>query len=124
MTQSQYEDETNVNKIMKRYHADGAELQLSRNPGQYADLTSIKDYQGSLQTIINAQNAFNSLPSTTRNRFQNDPQQLLNFMSDENNYEEALKLNLTNPKTPQQTQTQTQTPHTTNTPQQTQTPQT
>lgn len=105
MAQQQFRDETDINKIMKKYHATGMITHLARNPGRYADLSTIKDYAQSLQTVIDAQGAFNILPSEIRNRFQNDPNQLLAFIADENNREEAIKLKIINPPPPKETPT-------------------
>lgn len=94
LTQQQFADETNINKIMKKYHATGMITHLNRKQGQYVDLSNVKNYQESLQTVIDAQKSFMTLPSEVRKRFENDPQQIINFLSDENNREEAISLGL------------------------------
>lgn len=108
MTQKQFEQETDINRIMKKYHSTGMITHLAQNPGRYADLTQIKDYAGSLQNVIDAENAFMTLPSETRFRFQNNPQELINFLADVKNRDEAIRLKLidppplTTPETPPQ----------------------
>lgn len=53
---------------------------------------------------MEAENSFNMLPSEIRNRFQNDPGQLIGYLSDEKNNEEAYKLGLKiRPKPPEPT---------------------
>lgn len=100
LTQQSFKDETNIVHIMKKYHAGQQITHLARNQGRYADLSEIKDYQTSLQTVINAKQAFGILPSEIRKRFLNDPQELLSFLSDPNNRDEAIKLGLINPPPP------------------------
>jgi Chlamydia-phage Chp2 scaffold (Chlamy_scaf). len=97
LTQQQFADETDINQIMKRYHETGMVEHLARNPGKYVDLADLTDYQGSLQKVIDAESAFMTLPSETRFRFQNNPQELINFLSKKENLEEAIKLKLIDP---------------------------
>ena len=55
---------------------------------------SIRDYQSSLGKLMQAQQSFESLPSELRAKFENDPAQLISFLSDEKNNAEAVKLGL------------------------------
>ena len=98
LTQQQFHDASDINQIMKKYHATGMITHLNQKKGAYLDLSSAKDYQQSLDLVIEAQRSFMTLPSETRARFQNDPQQLISFLSDDKNREEAIKLKLINPK--------------------------
>jgi len=111
MTQKQFGDETDINKIMKKYHATGMITHLAKNPGRYMDLSEMKDYAQSLQTVIDSEAAFMTLPSETRFKFQNNPQELINFLADPKNRDEAIKLKLLNPPpqeiTPNPPQTKT-----------------
>ena len=45
---------------------------------------------------MDAQNAFDQLPSEVRNKFHNDPAKLIGFLKDEKNNEEAYALGLKN----------------------------
>lgn len=91
-TQAHEADAANINAIVKKYHATG---ELPQNMQWKAmDLSAVPDYQTMLQTVIHAENAFNALPSQIRKRFDNDPQQLLNFVNDPKNTAEAVKLGL------------------------------
>lgn len=94
--QQQFKDETDINKIMKKYHSGIMTSHLNRNPGRYGDFSQVKNYQESLNTVIKAQNSFMTLPSEIRFRFQNDPQKLLEFLADSKNKEEAIKLGIIN----------------------------
>jgi Chlamydia-phage Chp2 scaffold (Chlamy_scaf). len=55
------------------------------------------DYQTSLDTIMTAQAAFNDLPSKLRKRFDNDPSQLLSFLQNPQNRDEAIELGFIDP---------------------------
>lgn len=51
-------------------------------------------YEKSLNVIAEASSKFEELPSELRTRFENDPKKLLEFLSDDKNYDEAVKLGL------------------------------
>lgn len=93
-TQQQFKDECNVNKIIEKYLKTNEMTHLKQNKGVFADLTHISDYQDSLNKVIEANKSFMELNAQTRNRFGNDPQQLINFLADDSNRDEAIKLGL------------------------------
>lgn len=108
-TQQQFRDETNIVNIMKKYHSGQAITHLNQNPGRYVDLTQIKDYAKSLQTVIDANDAFMQLSSGVRKRFSNNPQELLMFLEDPKNRAEAIDLGLIDPPPPSPSPTVPQT---------------
>jgi phage internal scaffolding protein len=82
---------------MQRYAATGVLVdpltQSSRQPS-FGDFSGDFDYQKSQNAIISAQNAFDALPAALRKRFDNNPAELLAFIADEKNKDEAIKLGL------------------------------
>lgn len=96
MTEQQFVAECDVNNIIARYKKTNEWTHLSGKQQIFADVSEITDYQSSLQKISDAQNAFNSLPSHLRNRFENDPQNMLDFLQDPSNYHEGVKLGIFN----------------------------
>lgn len=98
MTQQQFKDECDINNIIKRYNETGEFLSKTSKQGQFADFSQIQDYQSMLTQVIHADEAFSSLPATTRLRFNNDPASLINFLQNEKNYDEGVKLGLISPK--------------------------
>jgi len=107
-TQQQFKDECNINKIMEKYRKTGMVTHL-RNGGEgvYADLSQVGDYQDMVHRVMHANEEFLKLPSEIRTRFGNDPQNLVDFLKDPKNTDEAIKLNLRKrvepPKDPNQT---------------------
>jgi phage internal scaffolding protein len=71
---------------------------VRKNPGVYADMTDLPDYQTALQTVITAQTTFDTIPSNVRHRFDNNPQTFIDFMADPANTDEAVKLGLMIPR--------------------------
>jgi len=101
-TQQQFASQCEINNIIKKYQKTGQWLHVTSKQGVYADVSQISDYAESLQKVLNANSAFNSLPSNLRARFENDPSQLLAFLQDSNNKEEAISLGLIpKPSTPE-----------------------
>ena len=97
-TQQQFRDKVNVNSIMAKYRKTGLIEHVRTNPGIYSDLTELPDYMTAMQTVINANRTFETIPANIRLRFQNDPAQLISFLSDPSNNDEALKLGLIIPQ--------------------------
>lgn len=97
-TQQQFADECDINNIISKYKKT-RELPLARKEGVYADLSMVPaDYHQAQQIIADANDAFMRLPADLRNRFENDPAQLLAFTSDASKYDEGVQLGLYEPK--------------------------
>lgn len=94
--QQQFKDEVDINRIMKKYSKGIPVTHLNRGAGFYADFSEVKDYASALHSLAKAQSSFMELPSKLRSRFGNDPAQLLDFLSDPSNRDEAVKLGLVN----------------------------
>lgn len=93
-TQQHFKDHVNVNNIMKKYLQTGAITHLSGKTGVYADITEIGSYQDAMQKVLNANAAFEQLPSELRMKFANDPQNLITYLKDPKNNEESIALGL------------------------------
>lgn len=91
MTQQQFKEECDINNIMKKHGTDAiAMAALSRGKGIYADISELPgDYQGMLETIQKAEDAFMSMTAETRRRFDNDPGKFMEFLQDPKNYDEG-----------------------------------
>lgn len=94
LTKQAFHDECDVNSILAKYAKTGHISHVRQGEGSYGDFTLDTDYQDSLNKVIIAQEAFMQLPAVVRRRFGNDPQQLMEFISDEKNYDEATQLGL------------------------------
>lgn len=94
MTQQQYKDDCDVNLIMERFMKTGEITHLAKQELIEGDFSSLPSYREALDTVNRARDMFGELPAKVRLQFENDPQKLLEFMKDDNNYDEALKLGL------------------------------
>lgn len=95
-TKQQFVEQCDINTIVKQFTKTGQFSHISANlaKGTYADLPDPIEFQDSMNLVIQAENAFASLPSKVRSRFGNDPAEFLAFMSDPDNQDEAIKLGL------------------------------
>lgn len=98
MAQQQFKNECDVNVIIDRYTKTGVvpEELVNASAGVYGDFSSVGDYMEMQNKLIAARESFDSLPSNVRSRFNDNPAELIAFVSDGNNYEEAVKLGIVN----------------------------
>lgn len=110
LTQQQFVEESDINTIVNRFLRTGEMPQFDPRAmfGDFVDMPS--SYQEALERVRSAQEAFSELPSAVRSRFNGDPAELLNFLSDPRNRDEAIKLGLIElqPAEPAQTTTPAQ----------------
>lgn len=88
--------EHDINKLVARYQKTGVLETKHDDNGLFVDVAVIGDYHECMNRIAIANERFNMLPSRTRARFNNDPAQLLDFISNLNkdSVQEAVKLGL------------------------------
>lgn len=96
-TKQEFKDQCNVNLILKRYISSGELSHISTSIPQYGDYSQLIDYHSALNIVREAETSFGELPADIRKRFGHSPQQLLEFMNDPSNNEEAEKLGLLPP---------------------------
>lgn len=97
-TKQSFKAECDINNILKKYRDTGILTHTRDSQPLYGDFSEITDYQGSLNQVIQAQEAFEQLPALVRKRFANDPGKFVEFVQDDKNYDEALKLGLLDPE--------------------------
>lgn len=94
MTDPSFADECDINFLMSKYQSSELIPHVTRYQGQYADFSDSIDYLTAQNIILEANDAFASLPAHIRNRFDNDPAQFLDFVHDPNSREEMKALGL------------------------------
>lgn len=97
MTQQQFKEESDINFIMARYQKTGVLVdpltQTTRKP-MFDDFSELGDFRDHQQAVIEAQEMFMSLPSRLRARFNNSPAELLQWLGNPANKDEAIELGL------------------------------
>ena len=93
LAQQHCKDETDLNIILEKMTSTG-QMPFVDQMGGYGDFSDAQDYHTIMNRLIEAQNSFNGLDARIRDRFANDPGRLMDFLSDESNRDEAIKLGL------------------------------
>lgn len=108
-TLQQFRDECDVSLIVKKYgdprlfeeamRVQNALVNNMVNPPKYVDFTELPDMQEAFQAVRDAEAMFMSLPSDVRAKFNNDPVKLAEFVQNEKNIPEAIKLGILQKRT-------------------------
>lgn len=82
LAQQHLKEETDINNIVAQYGVTGQLPEAPVNMPTYGDFTGIGDYRQALDAVMAADDAFMKLPANVRERFNNDPAELVDFVSD------------------------------------------
>ena len=93
LAKQEFREESDINNIMRKYEEHG-EIPHVRSGGQFVDCDGPDDYQSALNIVMAAQERFAAMPARIRDRFDNNPELLLRFVADDENYDEAVELGL------------------------------
>lgn len=99
-TEQYHADGTRVDQILRKYATHGIDannvglFRRAHVPAPQYGIQQDFDYQTQLNTIIKIQDYFSTLPARTRELFRNDPGNMLQFLSDPRNRDQAIKLGL------------------------------
>ncbi|AXH75890.1 MAG: internal scaffolding protein [Microviridae sp.] len=96
LAKQSFADECDINTIVRNFGLTG-QLPDNVTAPQYGDFEGIFDYQSALNAVIAAEDSFMAMPADLRARFHNSPQALLEFVSNDSNRDEAVKLGLVDP---------------------------
>lgn len=102
MTLQSCKDECDIHQILER-HARTGQLDHANNAiAQYGDYSEVQSYQEALETVRNAHELFEALPSKVREKFSNNPGEFLSFAENPDNQREMAELGLATlrPQTP------------------------
>lgn len=87
-------EDADINIIVKRMTRTGLVPNSARVPTQGDFSEQVTDYHTAMNMVRTANTEFMKLPAKIRSRFQNDPQELITYLSDPLNLEESYKLGL------------------------------
>ncbi|MDR1337938.1 MAG: hypothetical protein LBJ73_02830 [Rickettsiales bacterium] len=94
-TKQSFKDECDINKIMARIMKTGVDPFIDRvQMGKFLDLEHFPDFMAAQDHINSMYAYFDRLPSSVRALFDNNPSNLVDFLSDPKNKDEAVKLGL------------------------------
>lgn len=90
-------DEVNINKIMARV-LKGQVVLASNGEPFYGDVSDLGGLQEAIIKVQEAEDLFMQFPAQTREIFENDPRNMVQFLEDPENRDEAIKLGLIIPR--------------------------
>lgn len=93
LAKQEMRDECDINTIVRRFGLTGVLPQNVRMP-TYEDFSDVGDFQSAMNAIVAANESFDQMPAEIRARFQNNPALFVDFCSNEENREEAIRLGL------------------------------
>lgn len=80
LVQQHFGPEQDINAIVKRFGINREmPFGAAQGAGLYGDFTGIEDYESALDRVRGADERFMRLPAEVREKFNNDPGQLLRF---------------------------------------------
>ena len=89
-----------INEIVRRYGIGEGVMPPPLDPSQFGDTTDLPDLRRILEIQREAEDYYRALPARIRNRFRNDPLELLAFVQDPENIEEGIALGIFTKKAP------------------------
>jgi len=93
VVEGHHKNDVDINNIMKKFRVTGF-VNSNASEAQYGDFSDATDFHDMKNRIIEAERDFSKLPAYLRTRFGNDPGQLLAFLDDPENAQEAQQLGL------------------------------
>lgn len=97
MTKQSHKKECDIHNILSQYKKTGIINHIAGREPVYAHLPEAMDYQQAIEIVREAQESFSELPATVRERFGNDPFNLLSAIGDPANRQELVDLGILTP---------------------------
>ncbi|AXL15134.1 internal scaffolding protein [Microviridae sp.] len=94
-TKQSFAEEADINNLMQKYIQTG--ILVDGEPTRqftFGDFSNGTDFQEVQEKILAARQDFSTLSSNVRERFNNDPSELLDFASDPANKAECIKMGI------------------------------
>lgn len=98
MTKQEFKDECDIENILKQFSKTGIIEHITKQEAQWLELPDAMDYQQSLETMRQAQEAFESLPSVVREKYDNNPERFLEALHDPSQKDYLTEVGIFAPK--------------------------
>lgn len=95
-TQQQFRKSADIGTIVNNL-AKGILPIGNKSEAKFVDAYDVSSYHESLNIVTKTKQTFEQLSKHVRNRFQNNPAKMLEFLNNPENMEEAIKLGLATP---------------------------
>ena len=98
-TEQSHKAMCDVNNIVAKYDKTGIITHVQKIEARFGDVTGL-EFRRAQDIYVNAQAMFDNLPANIKKRFNQNAGELLAFMENEENREEAIELGLIKRETP------------------------
>lgn len=103
-TQQNFRESTNINKIVQKARKYRVDLSQLGNNSVFGDVSGLGDFHSTMNKVAQINQIFDKLPAKVRARFRNDPAEVITFLQDPANDDQARELGLLRPLTAQELQ--------------------
>lgn len=93
LTEQNHKDDVDINNILAKYQKTQTLEHRNEYRGEYGFATS-QTYEEAMQVVAKATSMFEDLPSHMRQRFNHDPGNFLQFVQNDKNAKEMVKMGL------------------------------
>lgn len=93
LTQQKFQNDQDIHTILNRFAKTGILGDPSRTP-IYGDFSNPNQFIENMNMVADFKSQFEQQPVKIREKFHNDPQELIEYLSDKKNHKEAVKLGL------------------------------
>jgi len=93
-TKQEHKESSDVYFILDRYQKTGQIANVNNNDPIYGDFSTVGDYRQAREVMFETEKMFQNLPANIKEKFENNPQKLIEFIEDPKNLQEAIKLGL------------------------------
>ena len=100
LTHQSFREECDIKTIMSKYQKNGLLDHVNQYKGEYGDVIAV-DFHEAMTMVTEAQQMFESLPSSIRTRFGNDPGSFLEYATNPENKKGMQELGLLPPSQPE-----------------------
>ena len=100
-TDPSFAKECDVNNIIKKFKDTGHITHLAKRQGVYADVSDVTDLLTATVQVQKAAEAFKTIPAALRRKLNEDPNELIEFLNNPENDEEAIYYGLKERNYPQ-----------------------
>lgn len=99
-TEQHHRDHVSTQFIMNKAAKTGMMQHVRQEAPTYSELPPRMHYQDAMNLIAAARSTFESIPAITREKFDNDPAQFLDFINNPENREQMLEMGFTDDHLP------------------------
>lgn len=105
-TKQQFAAECDINNIMLKFEKNQLVEHVNEHKGDYGDFATFESYHDSVNRVIEAQDAFMTVPAKIRAEFANDPASFLAFVQNPDNLDKMVEMGLAHQRSSEAAETQ------------------